>query len=602
MLKFLRNIKIRYKIIFIIVMNIIFMALIWLFIQANLNSVKGQFEKFIGTSIKRRSLLLEIRNSFGYGGFIHHFKNYILRGHDQERGEGYLKKFSLSKDRLERALKSFSELPNLSSQDKKALEDIYTVATQYSTNLKLAESMKREGYSIEEIDTAVHITDESAFTAFGIIEKNTALLQKAQIERVEEIIKLTWLYLIGILSLVIVAMATANYLLFQLSIIKPLDRLRDNMDKGSTGDLNISIDSTRKDEIGMMSQTFNDFIEHLKSMLVSVKESVHHARGMTGKLESASERSSSSLEEIRANIEYMMNKTGHLDNELGKLTALANEVNSYAASVSNNSRSQARDINNSSASIEEMTSSIQSVARTAEEKMEIVANLKEMASSGEREMTETIEIITRITESTNLIMGMLDVINNIASQTNLLAMNAAIEAAHAGDAGKGFAVVADEIRKLSEDTTNHSREISNSLKEIIDYIHVSEKAAGKTGDHLKNIVQGVNDVSLGMLEVKNSMGELSEGSGQILSALSSLIDSSSEVKTSSQVMTDKMQAINDSFNNVSMISRDNKNGMEEVTKGVNEIFASVMEVSEAGRENSRNIKGLEELVNRFKTE
>lgn len=597
----IRDLKIKYKIILLIGMNVIFMSLVWLFIQLSLNSLRGEFENLTGGSIRRNSLLLQIRNSFGYGGFIHHFKNYILRGHDKDKAKEYSEKFKQSKIEMELAIRKFSQLPGLSEKDKTAINDIKKVKQQYVENFELAQKMKAEGYSIEEIDKAVHISDTIAFSAFTQINQTTRELQKEEVARIGTLIRNTWSLLILILLAIIIIMAAANYLLFNLSIITPLKNFNNNLIKGNSGDLNISIDESRKDEIGEMSHIFNQFIKSLKMMLGQVKDSVHQTKGVTTSLEKASEDSSTSLEEIRSNIESMLSKIEGLDSELSKLTELTSDMNSYSSRVSEAANSQAADINDSSASIEQMASSIQSVARTTEEKMETVAKLSEMASSGEKEMAETIKIIKNITQSTNLIMSMLAVINKIANETNLLAMNAAIEAAHAGDAGRGFAVVADEIRQLSEDTSNHSREISNSLKDIIEYIHVSETAATRTGSHLTNIVKGVSDVSNGMLEVKNSMGELSSGSGQILTALSSLIASSNDVKDSSAVMSEKLNEISQSFNKVSLISKDNKQGMAEVTNGVNEIFNSVLTVSEAGKKNMTNIEGLEKLVNRFKT-
>ncbi len=377
-----------------------------------------------------------------------------------------------------------------------------------------------------------------------------------------------------------------------------VNKLTDIMTKG---DLTQKVQIKTKDEIGMMSNNFNSFIITLNNLIKHIKQSVLSTLNISSNLESTSKESSTSLKEIKFSIENIKDKTNILNTDIISSNNLAGDVKTFISKVAELITTQATDINESSAAIEEMTSSIKSVTQTTEDKMKIVDKLKDIAESGGKEMEETINIITKIVESTNVIMEILKVINNITSQTNLLAMNAAIEAAHSGEYGKGFSVVADEIRELSENTTKNSKEISISLKNVIQNIHSSENSVDKTGKYFKNIVSGISEVSNGMLEIKNAMHELSTGSNQIMEALSSLINSSTTVKESSDQMIDKIGIIKISLENINTLSNNTKISIEEITLRVNELQKSVQVVSDSGKQNSENVKDIEGLLKEFKT-
>ncbi len=367
----------------------------------------------------------------------------------------------------------------------------------------------------------------------------------------------------------------------------------------ASGDLTVQAGAKNNDEVGKLSANLNDLIGSLKKMIGNIKRAIEYTKSISSDLAATSEESAAAVDQISKNVESMKGKISHLDDEVSISTDASNDVKSYLSAVGDLIASQAAAVDESSASIEEISSSINSIAKAAEEKMRIARELEETALSGESEMEETVKIIKKVAESANVIMESIDVIQNIASQTNLLAMNAAIEAAHAGEAGKGFAVVADEIRKLAENSSESAKTITDSLKEVTGYIQVSEDSTEKSGQAFSGIVVGVKNVASAMEEMKNAADELSGGSRQIVEALSSLIDISSEVKSSYGEMDDRIQKIIASMEEVSVISKDTKNGMEEVSAGIREIHDAVQVVSEAGNKNSENVKQLEEMVGRF---
>ncbi|HPG87387.1 MAG TPA: methyl-accepting chemotaxis protein, partial [Spirochaetales bacterium] len=253
-------------------------------------------------------------------------------------------------------------------------------------------------------------------------------------------------------------------------VLKPIVTYVDAFKSASTGDLTVRATVRARDEIGRIAAYFNDFIATLEHMVGEVKSVTQTTENISLDLAASSEETAASLHEIRINTKGMKNKIVHLDGEVSSSSKSAEDVDSYLSRLSELIADQASAINQSSASIEQMSASINNIAMAAEEKLRVANELESTALEGQSEMEETEQTIKKVSDSASVIMEMIQIIQDIASKTNLLAMNAAIEAAHAGDFGKGFAVVADEIRNLAESSAESAKQITQSLGEVTDYI------------------------------------------------------------------------------------------------------------------------------------
>jgi len=191
---------------------------------------------------------------------------------------------------------------------------------------------------------------------------------------------------------------------------------------------------------------------------------------------------------------------------------------------------------------------------------------------------------------------------NIASQTNLLSMNAAIEAAHAGEAGKGFAVVADEIRKLAESSGEQSKTISGVLKKMKASI---DKITGSTEtvlDKFEAIDRGVRTVSEQEEHIRGAMEEQGEGSKQILEAVSRMNEITGRVKDGSTEMLSDSQNVIETSKNMAAVTNEIANGMSEMAVGADQINVAVNRVNEISVENKTDIDELLREVDKFKIE
>ncbi len=364
-------------------------------------------------------------------------------------------------------------------------------------------------------------------------------------------------------------------------------------------DLTLALQEDKNKQSGVYAM-MKMMVDNLTQLLRQIKFVTDNAKDMSLTLGSTSEEASSTLEEMNINMDNIKDKTFLLDEEINQLNQITNEVKDFIQKVNQHITSQSSAINESSASVEEMSASIQSIAKISEAKLEIANSLEQMSLASEKEMNNTIEIIKKVADSAHVIMEMITVINGIAEQTNLLAMNAAIEAAHAGDAGKGFAVVADEIRKLAESTAKNSKEISNSLKEIINYIQTSEQSTKITGDSFAKIVHGIKEVASSMMEMKTAMQEQALGSGQILQSLGSLVKITETVRSSASEMDEKMFKITSALESVNIIASETKSGMKGLSIGANELSKTAENLLSIGMKNTENISNIESLICQFK--
>ena len=299
------------------------------------------------------------------------------------------------------------------------------------------------------------------------------------------------------------------------------------------GDLTKKIIVKSNDKLGKLAEYFNLFTDKLKTIITNIAKVSTNIKSLGYDLASSSEETSASVEEISATMVSIKEK-----------------------------------------SIEQMIASIKNMTGVAQTKQKTANRLKELAQNGQGQVYKNTGVITE----------MIGVIQDVADKTNLLVMNTAIEAAHAGAAGKGFAVVADEIKKLAETTRSNVKNISMILESILGRIEQNAKTSEETGQVMENIFSGIAEITDAISELIQGMVELSAAGGQITSDLGKLIRSTNDVKNSSEGMKEKTVLVEEVAQRVSNIAEENLYGIEEISKGMNEIVQATKNISELEKE------------------
>jgi methyl-accepting chemotaxis protein len=243
-----------------------------------------------------------------------------------------------------------------------------------------------------------------------------------------------------------------------------------------------------------------------------------------------------------------------LQKDIGKASGLIEGINKLVQNLNATIGSQAQAVDRSSQATDRIVTSIKDTSEVSVKQQDSVKELIEVAVIGQEAMRKTILSIQEISQSVEGISSAIQIIATIAANTNLLSMNAAIEAAHAGEAGKGFAVVAGEIRRLSETTRENSVSISRTLKNIISGIADTSKQSDETDKRITQMAKEINGFAATMSAFINIFKKLSEESVDITASLVGLKEQSSAVKTSYTQMFEMTEKLASAMNDLSALS------------------------------------------------
>lgn len=409
---------------------------------------------------------------------------------------------------------------------------------------------------------------------------------------------------IVILNLIacVVALSMLFVLMRQLStyIVKPLAELVGSFTVGTSGDLRVRTVPTTTDEIGSAMLSADGFFTGLRANVASLKSLLDGLNALKDSLTVQVDATAAAIEQIDGNAEEVMRQTLEQGASVNETAAAIEQLTRNIDALSQQIVSQSEQVRNSKQAIGTLLDVNREIGDATNENAKTSTGLVALVEANQATVAKMIEEISRISKSSEHLSEANELIANVSSQTNLLAMNAAIEAAHAGDAGRGFSVVADEIRKLAEMSAEQSKSIAKNQGDVVHSIEAIVRDSSNVANAFVQIQSAVAQANALNQRLKGFTAQTAENSASVSESLGRINDITSSVLNGSQEMRQGNAEMLEAITRLRVISQGIQDAMNELERGIGQVASTSERLKTANASTDSATTDLGKIISLYK--
>ncbi len=418
---------------------------------------------------------------------------------------------------------------------------------------------------IAKIFVAESVPFDTAFKILSDIELLQYQYASAAVRSGQETSdRVTLAALVGLVSGPLLALLFG--VLLALSIARPLRQGLAFAELVAGGDLTQRFDTKRRDEVGKLAAALNEMAEKLTGLMAGIRESAHQV--------------AASSEQLNATAVHLAEGAQSQASTLEETSASVEELAASVDVVSEHARSQATAVEQGSAAMGQVQKSIEQVSSSLTEIAALAAASVQQSQEGARAVQEVVQGIGLIAQSSEKIGGIVSVISDIADQTNLLALNAAIEAARAGEHGRGFAVVADEVGKLSDRSSSSTKEIAALIKDSVKSVSQGVETAQKSQGAMEQIRVSSEKVREMIARLVESMVTQVGSVNELRKALDNVNEMSKSISAATEEQTGTAKQVAHSVESVNGVTQAAATAAEEMSGATERLSAMALSLTE----------------------
>ncbi len=354
-------------------------------------------------------------------------------------------------------------------------------------------------------------------------------------------------------------------------LVKPIGQFYKSMYLIFFGIVLLQVPATVERLLRTQNDAFTRATEKWEALALRLRAALAELDGQGARLLGELRNVSAAIVDIMSLAEDTRSRTGELGRELDDGNALSADLNSFAGNLEGVIEEQSAAIRETAAATEEMIRNIASIVRHVDQTKTGVSRLQGDSESGKTRLADMASSVAEIARRSSGMLDAVRVIQSIAGTTNLLAMNAAIEAAHAGDAGRGFSVVADEIRNLAEQSAKQTKEIAGELKAIKQAIDGAVAASGQAGEAFAAVLAAVAEVADHMAEIGGAMEEQAAGSRQITAAMAAMHGATAKVQEGTRGLRKRSGSLGEAMGKLGTLSALLRSHADETVRHVGSV-------------------------------